>query len=86
MLHDSVISCRYDDRIPAATAESGQEAVAALGQRVAPIVDAYLSAMEARKLRDGIRLAMDVSREGNAFIQVIQTADIHSFWKGSCCC
>lgn len=62
--------CRYDGRVPASTAESGQEAVAALGQRVAPIVEAYISAMEARRLKDGIRLAMDASREGNAFFQV----------------
>lgn len=67
---------RYDDQIPAATAEAGQEAVAALGQRVAPIVEAYTSAMEARRIKDGIRLAMDASREGNAFFQV-------DCWMGS---
>lgn len=33
-------------------------------------MDAYLACMEARKIRDGIKLAMDVSREGNGFIQV----------------
>jgi hypothetical protein len=47
--------------------------VTALGQRVAPIVEAYTSAMEARRIKDGIRLAMDVSREGNAFFQVWRT-------------
>ena len=61
---------RYDSQIPAAPAEAGLEAVTALGQRVAPIVEAYTSAMEARRIKDGIRLAMDVSREGNAFFQV----------------
>lgn len=37
-------------------------------------MDAYLACMEARKIRDGIKLAMDVSREGNGFIQVSRFA------------
>lgn len=82
-------SCRYDGSIPAAAADAGQEAVTALGQRVAPIVEAYTSAMEARRIKDGIRLAMDASREGNAFFQVCHRASLDRHSSGgasrSCC-
>ncbi|WIA39334.1 hypothetical protein OEZ86_005446 [Tetradesmus obliquus] len=57
----------FDGKVPAATAK-GQEAVDALGAAVAAKVQEYIAAMEKMKLRDGIRLAMAVSAEGNKFI------------------
>jgi len=50
--------------VPSAHAEKGKEAVQELGQQVGPLVDAYVTALEARKLKDGIRLAMAVSSVG----------------------
>ena len=50
--------------MPRAHAEKGAEAVAELGQQVGPLVDAYVSALEARKLKDGIRIAMSISSLG----------------------
>lgn len=76
------MSRRYDGQIPAATAEAGQEAVAALGRRVAPIVEAYTTAMEVRRIKDGIRLAMDASREGNAFFQVSSPTELTASGRG----
>ncbi|KAF6255958.1 tRNA synthetases class I (M)-domain-containing protein [Scenedesmus sp. NREL 46B-D3] len=57
----------FDSKVPAATTK-GQEAADGLGAAVAAKVQEYVTAMEKMKLRDGIRLAMAVSAEGNKFI------------------
>lgn len=50
--------------MPGVHAEKGAEAVAELGRQVGPLVDAYVTALEARKLKDGIRIAMSISSLG----------------------
>ena len=50
--------------MPSVHAEKGADAVAELGQQVGPLVDAYVTALEARKLKDGIRIAMSISSLG----------------------
>ncbi len=56
--------CRFEGVVPSAHAEKGREAVQELGQQVGPLVDTYMAALEARKLKDGIRIAMAISSVG----------------------
>lgn len=55
---------RFEGVVPSAHAEKGREAVQELGQQVGPLVDTYVAALEARKLKDGIRIAMAISSVG----------------------
>ena len=57
--------------MPTAHPEKAAEAIAELGQQVGPLVDAYVAALEARKLKDGIRIAMSISSLGDAASAVI---------------
>ncbi len=57
-------TCRFEGVVPSAHAEKGREAVQELGQQVGPLVDTYVAALEARKLKDGIRIAMAISSVG----------------------
>ncbi|GFH23931.1 tRNA-binding domain-containing protein, partial [Haematococcus lacustris] len=59
----------FNGVVPAAHPEKGAQALAALGATVGPKVAEYYAAMEAIKLREGIRLAMTISADGNKFIQ-----------------
>lgn len=60
--------CRFDGVVPTAHAEKGRGAVAELGQQVGPQVEAYVTALEARKLKDGIRIAMAISSIGRCTV------------------
>ena len=62
--------CRLDGVIPSATCEAAQPALADLNGKVAPLVEQYIALMEKIKLKDGIRMAMNVSFAGNKFLQV----------------
>lgn len=62
----SILYCR----IPACHATKGAEAVKELGAAIQPKVQEYIASMEKIKLREGLRLAMLVSADGNKFIQV----------------
>ena len=66
---------RFGGVIPAAASEAAQPALAELNEKVAPLVEQYLALMEKIKLKDGIRMAMNVSFAGNKFFQVILLAD-----------
>lgn len=63
---------RFDRTVPGPAGEKGSEAVRALGERVAPLVQQYIAALEAQKMRDALRCAMMVSKAGNAFFQDTQ--------------
>ena len=65
-------TCRFEGVVPGAHAEKGREAVQELGQQVGPLVDTYVAALEARKLKDGIRITMAISSVGQ-FASCIQT-------------
>ena len=56
--------CRFEGVVPSAHAEKGREAIQELGRQVGPLVDTYVAALEARKLKDGIRIAMAISSVG----------------------
>ena len=62
--------CILDGSIPSATCEAAQPALADLNSKVAPLVEQYIALMEKIKLKDGIRMAMNVSFAGNKFLQV----------------
>jgi len=59
----------FEGRVPAAHPSKGAEAVQKLGALVAPKVKEYIVALEHQRLREGIRLAMLVSADGNKFLQ-----------------
>jgi len=71
------IYARYDKRIPglpasydlATNATGAEAAVTALGEVVSAIVEQYIQALENIKMKEGLRLAMSVSRAGNLFFQ-----------------
>ncbi|KAL3147164.1 hypothetical protein ABBQ32_002671 [Trebouxia sp. C0010 RCD-2024] len=65
----SFVYAKFGGEVPGVHAEKGAEAVAELGRQVGPLVDAYVTALEARKLKDGIRIAMSISSLGNKFLQ-----------------
>ncbi|DBA80051.1 hypothetical protein WJX79_001269 [Trebouxia sp. C0005] len=65
----SFVYTKFEGVVPSAHAEKGREAVQELGQQVGPLVDTYVAALEARKLKDGIRIAMAISSVGNKFFQ-----------------
>ncbi len=66
----SYAECRHDGVIPSAEVEAAQPALAELNEKVAPLVEQYVALMEKIKLKDGIRMAMNVSFAGNKFFQV----------------
>ena len=59
--------------VPNVHDEKGRGAVAELGQQVGPLVDTYVAALEARKLKDGIRIAMAISSVGEPLCPAIHT-------------
>lgn len=59
--------------MPSVHDEKGRGAVAELGQQVGPLVDTYVAALEARKLKDGIRIAMAISSVGERLYPAIDT-------------
>ncbi|KAG1675465.1 hypothetical protein FOA52_001764 [Chlamydomonas sp. UWO 241] len=59
----------FDGKVPGATAGKGDEELAAFSNSVAPKVEEYLAAMEKIKIRDGIKIVMAISAEGNRFLQ-----------------
>lgn len=56
--------------VPDASHPAAAEALAGLGAKIAALMAAYVTAMEKMKIREGIRIAFDVSRAGNLFITV----------------
>lgn len=56
--------------VPEGAHPAAAETLAGLGAKIAPLVAAYVAAMEKMKIREGIRLAFDVTRAGNLFITV----------------
>ncbi|KAG2489494.1 hypothetical protein HYH03_011947 [Edaphochlamys debaryana] len=62
------VSKFFDGQVPGATAAGVAEAEE-LGKAVAPKVEEYLAAMEKIKIREGIRLVMSISADGNKFLQ-----------------
>ncbi|PNW86475.1 hypothetical protein CHLRE_02g087950v5 [Chlamydomonas reinhardtii] len=62
------VSKFFDGVVPGATA-AGQAEAEELGKTVGPKVDEYIAAMERIKLKEGLRLVMSISADGNKFLQ-----------------
>lgn len=67
---------RFGGEVPSAHAEKGVGAIAELGQQVGPLVEAYTAALEARKLKDGIRIAMSISSLGETTCSRLATISL----------
>ncbi len=70
--------CRFDGVLPTAEVDAAQPALAELNEKVAPLVEQYVALMEKIKLKDGIRMAMNVSFAGNKFFQVCDSPALTS--------
>ena len=60
---------RFDGVVPGPSGDAGAAAIAALGEKVAALVDAYTAALEAIRMKEALKAAMLVSKAGNAFFQ-----------------
>ncbi|KAG8369642.1 hypothetical protein BUALT_Bualt14G0034800 [Buddleja alternifolia] len=65
----------YGSIIPDAQGADSHPSTKALGERVGNYVEQYIEAMEKVKLKQGLKIAMAISGEGNAYLQESQ------FWK-----
>ncbi|XP_008812681.2 probable methionine--tRNA ligase [Phoenix dactylifera] len=65
----------YDSVIPGALDSESHQLTKSLAEKVGKLVGQYLDAMEKVKLKQGLRTAMSISSEGNAYLQDSQ------FWK-----
>ncbi|THU71021.1 hypothetical protein C4D60_Mb08t31140 [Musa balbisiana] len=65
----------YGSIIPDASNPQSQQLTKYLGEKVGKLVDQYMDAMEKVKLKQGLKIAMSISSEGNAYLQESQ------FWK-----
>ncbi|KAG9129664.1 hypothetical protein Leryth_017745 [Lithospermum erythrorhizon] len=68
-------SSGYGSMIPVAPGAESHALTKALGDKVGNLVEQYIEAMEKVKLKQGLKFAMDISGEGNAYLQESQ------FWK-----
>ncbi|KAK9807550.1 hypothetical protein WJX72_002305 [[Myrmecia] bisecta] len=68
----SFLAAKFGSRVPAAHASKGAAEVVELGQKVAPLVDQYVAALEKIRIREAIKIAMSISAVGNKFIQDTQ--------------
>ena len=67
----SVWACRFGGVVPDSSDPSAADGLHKLGQKVDRLLQTYLAAMEKIRLRDGIRIAFEVTRAGNGFITVL---------------
>ncbi|XP_057766268.1 methionine--tRNA ligase, cytoplasmic [Salvia miltiorrhiza] len=65
----------YGSVIPDAPGADSHSLTKALGDKVGSYVEQYIEAMEKVKLKQGLKIAMSISGEGNAYLQESQ------FWK-----
>ncbi|XP_073275970.1 probable methionine--tRNA ligase [Primulina huaijiensis] len=65
----------YGSIIPDAPDADSHPLTMALGERISNYIDQYIEAMEKVKLKQGLKLAMTISGEGNSYLQESQ------FWK-----
>ncbi|XP_004296962.1 PREDICTED: probable methionine--tRNA ligase [Fragaria vesca subsp. vesca] len=65
----------YDSIVPDAPDAVSDPLTEKIGEKVGKCVEEYVEAMEKVKLKQGLKLAMSISSEGNAYLQESQ------FWK-----
>ncbi|KAL2455536.1 putative methionine--tRNA ligase [Abeliophyllum distichum] len=65
----------YGSIIPDAQGAESHPLTKVLGEKVSSYVEQYIEAMEKVKLKQGLKIAMSISGEGNAYLQESQ------FWK-----
>ena len=69
---------RFNGVVPDSSHASAASGLQKLGQKIDSLVQAYLAAMEKIRLREGIRIAFEITRAGNGFITVRT--------QHACCC
>jgi hypothetical protein len=62
--------------LPAVAGVPGTAHVAELTQKVTPILDHYLEAMDGIKIREGARTLLEISAAGNKYLQVSPLRDV----------
>ncbi|KAI3430770.1 hypothetical protein D9Q98_009182 [Chlorella vulgaris] len=61
---------RFEKTVPGEGAGgAGTEAVRSLGEKLGPLVEQYIAALEALRMKDALKAAMLVSKAGNLFFQ-----------------
>ncbi|KAK6161743.1 hypothetical protein DH2020_005124 [Rehmannia glutinosa] len=74
----------YGSVIPDAQGADSHPLTKALGDKVGNYVEQYIEAMEKVKLKQGLKLAMTISGEGNAYLQESQFWKLYKEDKPSC--
>ncbi|KZV20431.1 putative methionine--tRNA ligase, partial [Dorcoceras hygrometricum] len=75
----------YGSVIPDAPAVDSHPLTMTLGEKISNYVDQYLEAMEKVKLKQGLKIAMTISGEGNAYLQESQFWKLYKEDQPSCC-
>ena len=65
---------RFGGKAPAPHAGKGRQAIDELSSKVAALLEQYVAALEGIKIRDAIKIAMQISAAGNKFMQVSSAA------------
>lgn len=63
------VFARFEGVVPGAEAGVGAEAITGLGTKVSALVQQYIQALEAQKMKEALKCAMLVSKAGNLFFQ-----------------
>ncbi|EXB50508.1 putative methionine--tRNA ligase [Morus notabilis] len=66
----------YDSTIPDAPNDVSDPVTEKLAERVGKYVEQYVEAMEKVKLKQGLKTAMSISSEGNAYLQVFKQLNL----------
>ncbi|KAL4583768.1 hypothetical protein LXL04_008351 [Taraxacum kok-saghyz] len=77
-------STGYGSIIPDAPDAQSHLLTQKLGDKVGDYVDQYIDAMEKVKLKQGLKIAMSISGEGNAYLQESQFWKLYKEDKASC--
>ncbi|KAG0460097.1 hypothetical protein HPP92_023225 [Vanilla planifolia] len=75
----------YNSIIPDAPDAESHQSTKTLSEKVFKLVEQYLDAMEKVKLKQGLKTAMSISSEGNAYFQESQFWKLYKDDPSSCC-
>ncbi|KAL5784316.1 hypothetical protein ACOSQ2_006708 [Xanthoceras sorbifolium] len=75
----------YGSIIPDANGAESHPLTMTLGEKVGTYVEQYVEAMEKVKLKQGLKTAMSISSEGNAYLQESQFWKLYKEDQPSCC-
>eukprot|EP00884_Botryococcus_braunii_P016798 jgi/Botrbrau1/3801/Bobra.0183s0033.1 len=72
----SFAASKYGGIVPAVVEGEGAQHVKELTEKVAPLLDRFLEAMEAIRIREGARTLLDISAIGNKYLQDLKPWDM----------